>query len=50
MKRNREERLKSSGTHHLFISPYNSEESGGEKAFNIVVPFLPFIEILYLIS
>jgi len=49
MKRNREERLKSSGTHHIFISPHNREESGERRLLTLLILFYSCIEILYLI-
>jgi hypothetical protein len=47
MKRNREERFKSSGTHHLLISPHTSEERQERRLLISLFHFCPCIEILY---
>jgi hypothetical protein len=42
MKRNREERLKSGGTHHFLVSPHNSEKMEERRLLTLLFHYLIF--------
>jgi hypothetical protein len=50
MKRNREERLKSSGTHHFLVSPHNREERGEREDYSLCCSIIALALKYYILN